>query len=481
MTNLTTMDLKKNLLADDLQFDQALRKKARNSFKLFFNTIFRESVENVEGEFVAGKWLDEYCDRLQFGMKTCTLAARKHGKTTVVLGFLAWLIFRADTLSKKIVNYIVIMFSDDVACEKVKRLKDYIRYNRYFAHIHDRKPQAESVIEYDVAGVIVGITPCGIFSFMRSKHPDGVICDDILKDPEKRLDLTQIEKITQIFESQITPLAKEGGFIHVVGTSQDETDILFKLEKLPGWDWKLYKAIIDRNKKTVLWPEMFSFKRLLDIELNETGKKNFRREYQLEPVRGVEGFFARSEIDDLIDTALTNYGTAKRAGDPDFGETFGGFDIGKKRHPSHLAVFDAVKDGDVIYLIEICSLWLDGVDYNEQIEILKRAIQRFGIVRLPYDNTRAEFDGFAERGEMPDEMTPVVMTSGGQERIATDLDKMVNQKRIILLNDERQTRSLLSVDDNLKAPESGDGHGDAFWSVGLAVQGFLDGSASQLL
>jgi len=475
---MITAERKETFSTDDATFDQALRKKARQSFRFFFNTIFRESVEEIDGAFIPGKWLDIFCVRLQVSVKTCTIAARKHGKTTVVLGFMAWLIFRADALSKRIVSYALIMFSDDVACEKIKLLKGYIRYNRYFAHVRDLKPMAESVIEYDNNGVIVQINPCGIFSFMRSKHPDGVICDDILKDPEKRLDLTQIDKITQIFESQITPLAKEGGFIHVVGTTQDETDILFKLEKLPAWDWKLYKAIEDRKKQIVLWPEAFSFKRLIDIELNETGKKNFRREYQCEPVRGVEGFFNRSEIDELIDPALINYGTMKRAGDPDFDETIAGFDIGKKRHPSHLAVFAIVPDKGLDYLIQVASLWLDSTDYTDQIQLLSQAITRFGISRLLYDNTRGEFEGFAERGELPDEMVPVVLSAAYNQRLAGDFDKTVNKKQIILLNDDRQTRSILSVDDNLKAPESGDGHGDAFFSVGLAIQAFLENTVA---
>lgn len=468
------------LESDDALFDQAVRRKGRQSFRFFFNNIFKQSVEQIDGGFMRGEWLDEFCNRLQQEKKTCTLAARKHGKTTVLLGFMAWLIFRADAETKRLMAYVLIMFSDDVACEKIKLLKHYIKVNKYMSHIRDLKPTAESVIEYDNNGVLVQFSPCGIFSFMRSKHPDGVICDDILKDPEKRLDLTQIDKITQIFEAQITPLAKEGGFIHVAGTSQDETDLLFKLEKLPGWNWQLHKAIKDRKKKIVLWPEMFSFERLQDIELNETGKKNFRREYQLEPVRGVEGFFDRSEVEALIDKALTNYGITKRAGDPDFEETIAGLDIGKKRHPSHLAIFAIVPDDGIDYLIQVASIWLDATDYTNQLDLMQAAITRFGISRLLYDNTRGEFEGFAERGELPSEMVPVVLSASYNQRMAGDFDKVVNKKQIIFLNDDRQTRSILAVDDNLKAPESGDGHGDAFFSCGLAIQGFLENAASMI-
>lgn len=475
----TITDFEKRIKDDDFFWQQEKTRKARNNFVFFYNTIFFISIQIVDGEFIEGKWPDEFCARLQKYLKTCTLAARKHSKTTIMLGFVAWLIFRADIKAKMVSEYLYIMYSDDLACEKVKRLKQYISINPFFAHIRDMKPTAETVLEYENNGHIINIQPAGVFTFKRGKHPDGVICDDILRDPQKKLDLIQIEKVTQAFEAEITSLAIEGGFTHVVGTSQDETDIMYKLQKLPGWNWKCRPAIIDRKKKIVLWPEKYPFDRLIDIELNETGKKNFQREYQMLPVRSTEGYFLRGEIEGLIDKELTNYSIYRVSKDDEFGETFGGMDLGKKRHPSHLCVLEAVEEKDVIYLIQICSLFLDGTDYNDQLKIFGDAIRRFGMQALLWDNTRAEFDGFAERGELPSEMFPVTMSAGGNDQIAADFDKQVGNKTIILLDDERQTRSILAVDGNLKAAESIDGHGDAFWSVGLAIQAFLKNCMKQ--
>lgn len=479
MQSGTMIDYKKNLREDDFELERETARRARESFKFFFNTIFSVSVQIIEGEFVTGLWLDDYCDRLQKYFKTCTLAARKHGKTTVILGFIAWLIFRADIKAKMVNEYLWIMYSDDLACEKIKRLKQYISINPFFAHISDLKPTAETVLEYENNGHIINIQPAGVFTFKRGKHTDGVICDDILRDPQKKLDLIQIEKVTQVFEAEITSLAIEGGFTHVAGTSQDETDIMYKLEKLPGWNWECRPAIIDRKKKIVLWPEKYPFERLIDIELNETGKKNFQREYQLLPFRATEGYFMRGEIENLIDKELENYSIYRVGKDDGFGETFGGVDLGKKRHPSHLCVLEAVEEKEIIYLIQICNLFLDNTDYNDQLKIFGDAIKRFNMTALLWDNTRSEFDGFAERGELPSEMSPVTMTAGGNDQIAADFDKQVGNKTIILLDDARQTRSILSVDGNLKAAESIDGHGDAFWSVGLAIQAYLKNSMKQ--
>lgn len=480
------------MTADESLYRQSVIKRAKKSFKFFFNTVFIKSIEEVDGEiFQGGEWVDRFCDRLQHKKKTCTTAPRKHAKTTIILGFLAWLIFRCDVNASQYSEYLYMMYSDDLACEKITLLKQYIKTNDYFAGLVDLKPTADTVIFYQNNGHYISVRPAGIYSFKRGKHPHGVICDDILKDAEKKLDLTQITKITQIFEAQVTPLTKEGGFIHVLGTRQDATDLFSKLAVLPGWDCEFNKAIIDRKKKTVLWPEKFTYERLIDIELNETGKKNFLREYQDEPVRGVEGYFTRDEVEQITDKELKNYGVAEKESDKsvDFGETYAGLDIGKKRHPAHLVVFqvmrvfETVKDKDgkdtateieveKIYLIQLCSLWMDRMDYNDQVDICEQAIRKFGIVKLKYDNTRGEYEGFAERGELPGEMDPVSMNDN--DRVAADLDKLVGKKEIILLDDTRQTNQILAVDNSLQAPSTEEGHGDSFWSIGLMAKGFLE-------
>lgn len=46
---------------------------------------------------------------------------------------------------------------------------------------------------------------------------------------------------------------------------------------------------------------------------------------------------------------------------------------------------------------------------------------------------------------------------------------------IILLNDPRQLNQMTVVDKQLKAATTVEGHGDAFWSNGLAVKAASDG------
>jgi len=462
---------------DDSHFRAAIARRARNDFEFFFNTIFTISAEQIEGQFVRGDWLNRLCRRLQNGTKTCTGAARKHGKTTVLLAFVMWLLFRCGGMPGKVVEYLYIMYSDELACEKIKRTKQYVEVNPFFNGIRDLKPTADTFMEYLVGDHIFTLKPAGIFSFKRGRHPDGVICDDILRDPTKRLDVSQIEKITQTFEAEVTALPREGGFLHLVGTAQDKTDIFFVLKTRPAWDWEWNTAYPNGRKAPPLWPEMFTAARLRDIEINETGKKNFLKEYMLIPQRMADSYMEEHDYEMALDKQLINYGIIKSPKDDhEFGESVAGFDIGKKRHPAHIAVFEIVESKKVEYLVQVHSYWFDGIDYTDQVKHCERAGKRFGIIGHNYDATRGEFDGFAERGELPDEMEGVTLTAKEEGQLAVDMEKMFNQGRIILLNDERQKRQFLSVDNSLKAPESADGHGEPFWSISLAVKAYVERS-----
>jgi hypothetical protein len=52
----------------------------------------------------------------------------------------------------------------------------------------------------------------------------------------------------------------------------------------------------------------------------------------------------------------------------------------------------------------------------------------------------------------------------------------VNEGNMRLLADERQTSQILSVNNELKAPETPMGHGDAFFSIAMALQATFESS-----
>ena len=135
-----------------------------------------------------------------------------------------------------------------------------------------------------------------------------------------------------------------------------------------------------------------------------------------------------------------------------------GMDVGKKGNPSHSSVF-AIKDDPIFPLVEsavgldrkdnngypiqnmimIHQKFMDGWEYTRQISYLNAAVEYFNVQRGYYDNTRAELE---ERG-LPRQIMPVALESrdGPKSKskygLATNFSKLVEQKRIWLIDDDR--------------------------------------------
>ena len=205
------------------------------------------------------------------------------------------------------------------------------------------------------------------------------------------------------------------------------------------------------------------------------GAKAFSKEMLLDPVRRAEGYFTAKQIDPP--DGVINPSLKDRVYQDTDNMVYGGLDIGKKRHPSHLSVL--MEYGNK--LIQLHSKWFDGVNYNDQLTYCERVIEGLKIDDLPYDNTRGEFEAFDEQGILPDVMRPVVFSKKSNWDMASGFDREVTNCTIELLPDERQRRQILMVDNNLKAPETPEGHGDAFWSNCLAIDAARGGNRVELI
>ena len=112
---------------------------------------------------------------------------------------------------------------------------------------------------------------------------------------------------------------------------------------------------------------------------------------------------------------------------------------------------------------------MDGWDYTKQLEVCQWFAENYNMQTLNYDDTRAEFEGFKERGELPSEMNGIVFTLKKKFEMAAKFEKRVRDKKIVLLPDDRQRRQILNVDNDLKSMETSEGHGDSFWSNAMAM------------
>jgi len=117
----------------------------------------------------------------------------------------------------------------------------------------------------------------------------------------------------------------------------------------------------------------------------------------------------------------------------------------------------------------IYQRFLDGWNYNEQLAHVNEIVERLKVDEGAYDATRGELESFEERGEISSVLDPIVFKTTNKHDMATNFEKMVENKEVELLNDRRMLDQILVVDNDLKALETPEGHGDSFWSVALAL------------
>ena len=447
--------------------------------------VFSTAIRRVEGKFLPGRHLVKWTTAVQSYDKTLLISARKHLKTTVALGYLAWQMYRALFYRKyAYTEWLFMAYKEDIAEYQMKRLNRYIEsIPEYFGRA-TRATDAESIVRFCFEDREFICEPAGILKFKRGRAPNGLICDDILKDPQNpAMSLNTLEVIERIFLEEVESLPKEE--LHIFGTPQDESDIFSKIETRKEYWCGRFDAMVNEVERVALWPEQFPFERLEQIRLN-IGDKAFNKEYRCRPIRSEEAFFKPLQLDAIIKPRLKFYDlehppTKLRE------MTFAGFDIGKKAHPSHLCILAESRAGFrrdsgnfENRLIQVHSKWMDGWDYKDQLEYLQLAITKFKVARLFYDNTRGEFEGYQERAELPGEMEPFIFSRPSKGEIATKLDEKVTNETLWLLNDQRQRRQLLSVDNDYNAVSSSEGHGDCFFSLALAVKAWTEGTGKMI-
>jgi len=499
-----------------------IAERGKADFSFFHRHIASIGISKIERGFKWGWHIGDLCSRLDRYQYTSTEAARRFSKSVTIRSYVMWQLFKVQ---EGFTEWDYFSFIQKLAGDHLRKAKRYIDACPEYFSEYKSLSDAATLMRYEAPnGGQFECRPQGILGFKRGVHDDGLILDDILSDPTNSLELSVIAKITRIFQEEIASIPREHAPLHLVGTSQDASDIFHILRENPAFDTAQYPAEVIRDGATVaLWPEVFPLDRLEKVKALMQRKRVYDKEYLLQPVRMGESFFMPEELEvkgHNLKPGRTplDYGLAKY-------DVVAGADIGKKRHPSHLSVLVVIplesadeegetkteliplEESDDLYsyigdprgrmkagiykrhqddnlpddyviskvgkkyrLKQILSKWFDGTDYTEQLDYFKSAIRSFGISKMIIDNTRAEFDALDELGMVPREIELATMTARRNREMASLFDQAVGSASITFVNDDRQVNQICVVDNNLKAPETELGHGDAFFSNALAVQ-----------
>jgi hypothetical protein len=444
--------------------------RAKNDFVYFLNNIFSLS---FKGSFISGDYVTKVGRFLSQNKKTIRISAKAHMKSTSLYAYFMWKLLFQGASENIECHYL--SFQEQMAGYHVGKIKRLIEANPYYDEIIDLKPTAESMIKYTWDRKHnISLEPHGLIQFKRGIHGDIIFVDDPFQDPQNEMVPTSIYKVNEIFKSNILDMPKEpDGELHVVGTPQTREDFFFDPHITNRFAVLILPAI---KEGRALWPEYMSIEELNEKRIERT-ERIFNREYLCNPVYSTNAFFNR---DLLIAKAVNaNLVNLKLMSKYDIkNDVIAGFDIGKKLHPSHLAVFE-VRDGKWVM---IHHKFMRGWSYSNgsnyfppnptQLEYLKEAIKVFCIDKLFFDNTRGEFESFIEQDLLAPQMIPITTTHKLKVKMSTEFDKAVENSEIELINDDDLLNSVSSVTNDLMAIESAaTGHGDAFWSIGLALLG----------
>jgi len=457
--DLTTYDKAFELLAEKLEKSN---KYKIGSFWEFTRDIWSQGFEHPEyfQAWHVGKLTEEVEKCIEDNLNYLAILPRAHFKSTI-LGH-AFSIWRSLKIQGS-ANILYLSYSDTMAKYHISEINKEVNRNPLLKEMMtNRAPKADFTFRYDTGnGGSAEILHGGLFSFKRGMHVNGaLIADDILKDPESPLAIGQMSKIEDHFLTESLFIPNQGVPVVIVGTPMMPGDLLTVLEKDDRFVTRKLPALDPEPGRRVLMPELYSEEWLL--EQQKAKPKSFASEFLLQPHFNTEAYFDSEDIEKCEDANLRSLPTTLKHTFAEDEDIFAGFDVGKKRHPSHLVVFR--RKGERIE--QIHQSWLDGWDYSEQIVYLNEVAENFGLSKGYIDNTRGELE---DRG-LHRTWYPLAFTLKSKNNMAHIFEEYVHSGNLFLIQDHRQRQQILSVNNELKAPETPMGHGDAFFSIAMALQ-----------
>jgi len=457
-----------NQLAEGIASAQQQRVKV-GSFYEFLRDIWSQSFEHPEyfKAWHVGVVAEdiEYC--LENDLNYCAVLPRFHFKSTLLgHAFSIWRLLQAT----RDMSVLYLSYSDGMAQYHINEINKTVKRNpQLMEWMKNRNPKADYSFRYHVNKHPVDIMHGGLFSFKRGMHVNGaLIADDVLRDPENPLNNTQINKVEDHFLTESLFIPLKGVPVIVLGTPMMPGDLLSKLQNDDRFLARNLPALDPAPDRRVLMPELYSEEWLLQQQ--RARPKSFASEFLLIPHWSSEAYFEEEDIDKLQNEELELYPASKKYVKKDeTEELFAGFDVGKKRHPSHLVIFRRI--GNTIE--QIHQSWLDGWNYSDQIEFLNDIAENFDLTKGYIDNTRGELE---DRG-LHHSWWPMNFTRKNKNTMAQVFEQYVHGGHLQILKDERQKQQILSVNNELKAPETPMGHGDAFFSISMALMAAHESTA----
>lgn len=211
-------------------------------------------------------------------------APRGHGKTTIIGAYILWRIIRDPNI-----RVLIVTINQDKANEMMSFIQHHLESNEKLKELfgeqkgysRDWSRSTLRVMRAGLSGVAhkePTLQVLGITSSMVGGHYDLIVLDDITDQKNSRTEHTR-QELVRWYNLTLMPMLEPNGKILSIGTRWHENDIHNYLQTSSGFKHKRYKAVINEDKNTVLWPERFNYTKLQEIK-RSIGTVGFELQYQ---------------------------------------------------------------------------------------------------------------------------------------------------------------------------------------------------------
>lgn len=305
-----------------------------SSFAYFFSHL-----HDVNGQtFEVPRHLELWCRLFVEHAHLALLAPRSHGKSTMGLAYLLWLVYRhahdlvtGALLRNPVGTFSAVLMSAtiDQAGVLMERFRDLLAANDDLFATAARPSLKTSIRVRNSATHVrlasgAEVMTRAFRTTTRGLHPEVLLLDDVLSD---RNSGNQLQRNASWRHLVGTLLPMHPGRLIIIGTAYHYDDLLHRLEprtadpasstnrptsdgRIFGFEWFRFPAL-DDEAMTTLWPDRYPYAQLEALRQEEP--TIFSREYQNDPRDDHASMFP-SELTGLaLDDSLTFLPTYERA------------------------------------------------------------------------------------------------------------------------------------------------------------------------
>lgn len=221
-----------------------------------------------DGDYTQTTLHQEWLDRLTSHDKVAIECAREHLKTSFMLNWILFHMWRVDNFS-----VIYISATHGQAKNKLQELENLYERNEDWLDIEPTSKQWSKMRkQFDNGSDIQGE---GWGTAIEGAHVQLIVMDDILQERGAMTD----SEVWDFYSRIISPMVTESGQLVLIGTKKRKNDIFDRVQKNPEWIHAKYPATPDEP----IFPEKWPSDRLA-AKKREMLPRNFNREFGLEVV-----------------------------------------------------------------------------------------------------------------------------------------------------------------------------------------------------